>query len=76
MKNIIIDCRMREIEKELFKSLGYNLIELQMSENVYAEISSHVDIFVAKIGDSVVVEKTRYDDVKSQIKDRDIVCRE
>lgn len=46
MNTLIIDHRMRNDEKKMLKSIGYNLIELPENENVYYEISSHVDIFV------------------------------
>lgn len=60
MKDLIIDKRMRKVEKERLKEMGYNLIELTQSKNVYEEISSHVDIFVCKIGDKIIVEKEQY----------------
>ena len=28
-KYVIIDCRMRQIEKDFFKCLGYNIIEIK-----------------------------------------------
>lgn len=36
-------------EKQTLKNLGYELIEIKKSTNVYPEISSHVDIFACKI---------------------------
>ena len=42
---LIIDERMRQIEKDMLKLLGYELIEIKKNENIYTEISSHVDIF-------------------------------
>lgn len=60
MKYVIIDERMREIEKEKLKELGYELIELSQSEEVYPEISAHVDIFTCKVGDKVIVDPTQY----------------
>ena len=65
MKNAIIDYRMRDCEKNFIKSLGYNLVELKESKKVYYEISSHVDIFVSKINENLVVEKSKYDYVNS-----------
>lgn len=64
MKKIIIDNRMRKPEKEFFKNLGYELIELPKSSGVYPEISSHVDIFLCKIGDTVVAEKSQFEHIK------------
>lgn len=63
MEYILIDKRMRNIEKNTLKYLGYRLVEIEKSENVYSEISSHVDIFTTKIGDTLVVEKSKYEDL-------------
>lgn len=60
MKYLMIDERMRSIEKEKLKELGYELIEIKESEEVYTEISSHVDIFACKTGEKVVVDATQY----------------
>ena len=60
MKKIIIDERMRQIEKIKLKALGYKIIEIKKSNKVYPEISSHVDIFTCKIGDKIVVEPSQY----------------
>ena len=49
MKYLIIDERMRDIEKNTLRNLGYELIEIKKNNNVYPEISSHVDIFTCKI---------------------------
>lgn len=65
-KYIIIDNRMRDIEKNFLKSLGYKLIELKNSKKTYSEISSHVDIFCAKIKDIIIVEKSQYELVKEK----------
>ena len=59
-KKIIIDERMRQIEKEKLKELGYQLLEIKQSKKVYPEISSHVDIFTCKVGEKIIVEPTRY----------------
>ena len=69
MKYLIIDKRMRKIEKETLKSLGYELIELEKNENVYEEISSHVDIFCTKIKEKLIVEKSQYNLIKTQIEE-------
>lgn len=60
MKYLIIDERMREIEKEYFKMMGYQLLEIETSEEVYQEISAHVDIFACKVGNEVIIEPTQY----------------
>ena len=60
MKKIIIDERMRQIEKIKLKVLGYKIIEIKKSNKVYPEISSHVDIFTCKIGEKIVVEPSQY----------------
>lgn len=64
---LIIDERMRKIEKEKLKELGFELIEIKRSSNVYEEISSHVDIFTCKIGDKLIVEPSQYQIIKEKI---------
>ena len=71
--NLIIDERMRSIEKEKLKELGYKLIEITRSEKVYQEISSHVDIFTCKIGNKLIVEPTQYDNIKRQMQHQEII---
>lgn len=73
-KYIIIDSRMREVEKAFFKNLGYKIIEIKKSNKVYPEISSHVDIFVSKIDDVIVCEKSIYDYLKKKIPNDPIIC--
>lgn len=68
MEYILIDKRMRNIEKNTLKYLGYNLIKIEKSNNVYSEISSHVDIFTAKVGDTLVVEKSKYEELTYMLK--------
>lgn len=57
MQKIIVDNRMPKVIKEYIKSLGYTVIDLPKQENIYDEISSHVDIFFSKIGDFLVYSK-------------------
>ena len=54
MKYLVIDGRMRELEKNTLKRLGYELIELKQSNKVYEEISSHIDIFMCKINNKLI----------------------
>ena len=61
---LIIDERMRQIEKEKLIELGYELIEIKQSEKVYQEISSHVDIFVCKVGKKIIVEPSQYEFIR------------
>ena len=68
MKSLIIDERMRQIEKEKLKELGYKLIEIKQNPNIYEEISSHVDIFTCKIGEKLIVEPSQYNNIESQMK--------
>lgn len=63
MKYLIIDKRMRQVEKEKLKQLGYILIELEQNSNVYEEISAHVDIHVCKIGTKLILEKSKYKEI-------------
>ena len=64
---VIIDSRMREFEKEKLRELGYDLIELKPSDNVYEEISSHVDIFICKIGNKIIIEPSKFKEIKEKI---------
>ena len=68
LKYLLIDERMRDVEKQTLKNLGYELIEIKKSTNVYPEISSHVDIFACKVKDKIVVEKHIYDILKNKFK--------
>lgn len=64
---LVIDERMRKIEKQKLQELGYNLIEITENKNVYEEISSHVDIFIAKIGNKLIVEPSIYHSIKQKV---------
>jgi len=66
MKSLIIDERMRQIEKEKLKELGYELIKIKQNKNIYEEISSHVDIFICEIKDKIIVEPSQYNNIKSK----------
>lgn len=72
MKYALIDTRLRKEEKFKLVELGYNLVCIPRNENVYEEISSHVDIFCAKIGKSLILEPSIYDDVKKEISNTQI----
>lgn len=69
MKYLIIDKRLRKVEKEALKILGYELIELEKSDRVYEEISSHVDIFCTKIKNKLIVEESKYKYIKNKLED-------
>lgn len=66
-KYLIIDSRMRKIEKEKLIKLGYELIKLNKNNSVYEEISSHVDIFCTKIKDKIILEKSVYEKISNSI---------
>lgn len=70
-QKLIIDKRMRQIEKEKLKTLGYQLIEIQQNKKVYPEISSHVDIFTCKIGEKIIIEPSQYNSLKAQLQDEE-----
>lgn len=72
-KHMIIDNRMREIEKSYLQNLGYNLLELNKSNNTYEEISSHVDIFCVKINNSVIFEKYTYAYIINKLQPKSIL---
>lgn len=67
MKYCMIDSRMRDCEKEYLKGLGYILIEIPKSTKTYPEISSHVDIFVCLINNTIFAPKSIYDQVLCKI---------
>ena len=48
MQNLIIDSRIRKEEYD-YLSKYFNVIKLELSEDVYEEISGHSDIFYCKI---------------------------
>ena len=58
-KKVIIDNRMRQIEKQKLQNMGFEIIEVQTNPNVYTEISSHVDISACKIENEIIVEPTQ-----------------
>ena len=55
MRNLVIDSRMREIEKEYLRSLGFCLLEIHPNKELYAEISAHPDIQIAKVKDKTII---------------------
>ena len=67
MKELIIDNRMRAIEKNKLKELGYRLIEINSNNKLYPEISSHTDIFCTKIKNNLIIETSQYDLIKNNI---------
>lgn len=69
MKKIIIDERMRQIEKTKLEELGYKIIEIKKSDKVYQEISSHVDIFVCETEKSIIVEPSQFNNIKDRLQD-------
>ena len=75
MKYLIIDKRMRQIEKEKLKQLGYELIELEQNPNIYEEISAHVDIHVCKMGSKIIVEKSKYKEIANFLKETDNITK-
>lgn len=77
-KKLIIDNRMRNIEKTKLRELGYKLLEVKENKNLYPEISSHVDILACKVGEKIVVEPTQYanfQEYKNFIKGQEIVLK-
>ena len=77
-KKIIIDNRMRSIERTKLKELGYKLLEIKENKNLYPEISSHVDILACKVGEKIVVEPTQYanfQEYENFIKGQEIVLK-
>lgn len=52
-KYAVVDFKMRSVEKEYIKSLGYEIIENGFNLNTYDEIASHVDIYYLKVENMV-----------------------
>lgn len=73
MSYLIIDERMRNIEKQKLQDLGYKLIEIKENKTVYKEISSHTDIFVCKINNKLIVEKSQYKNIKQNIEGNQVI---
>lgn len=67
MGYLLIDERMRKIEKQALRNLGYELIEIKKSDSAYSEISSHVDIFACKVKDKIIIEKSAYKMLKNKL---------
>jgi len=67
MKELFIDNRMRDIEKNKLRELGYKLIEIPTNKNLYPEISSHVDIHVCKIENQIILENSLFNYLNSSI---------
>lgn len=66
-RTLLIDERMRKIEKEKLEQLGYKLIEIKQNRKIYQEISSHVDIFTCKIGNKLIIEPSQYNQLKTNL---------
>lgn len=60
MNKLFIDNRMRDIEKDKLKELGYELIQIPNNKNLYSEISSHVDIHICKVDNKIILENSLY----------------
>lgn len=67
MKYVLVDNRLRKEETNKLEELGYIIVEIPKNDNVYEEISSHVDIFCTKLKDKVIVEPIVYDYLKTKI---------
>ncbi len=71
-KYLIVDNRLREFEKNYFLDNKYHLIQIPKSDKVYFEISSHVDIFCAKLNNTLIFEPSVYNFLKSKISKEDL----
>ncbi len=67
MKNLFIDYRMRDCEKNKLKEIGYQLIDVPINKNLYPEISSHVDVHVCKINNKIVLENSLYNYINKNV---------
>lgn len=55
----IVDFRMRKIEKEYIKNMGYVIIENEFNNLVYDEISSHPDIYYTNVDNHIFISKDK-----------------
>ncbi len=74
-KYFLIDERIRKEEYDLLSKYGH-VITIQKNNNLYEEISSHTDILCTKVLNTLIVDKSNYDNLKNSIKNNDIkiVC--
>ena len=68
LKYVIIDERMRTIEKEKLRNLGFEIIEIEKNDELYSEISSHVDISCLKINNNLIVNLYQFDIINEKLK--------
>lgn len=73
MKYVIIDDRIRKIEESKLEQLQYRTIHTLKNNNLYDEISSHVDIVTCKIENKIIVEPNLYNSLKSKISPEKII---
>ena len=66
-KNCLVDFRMRKIEKDYLRSLGYNIIENVYNLDLYDEIASHIDIEYVKVDRNIVVSPKRYVEYQKEL---------
>jgi hypothetical protein len=73
MSILIVDKRMPETMKIVFKNMSYELIELEPSSSVYPEISAHPDIFVCKVGNKLIVEESKFEYLKAKLTEENLM---
>lgn len=59
-KYLVVDFRMRQIEKEYLKNMGYEIIENEDSPLIYDEVCAHPDMYYTKINDKIYLSKDKY----------------
>lgn len=62
-KYIFVDRRIRKIEEDTLKKMGYKIIKVSYMNSVYEEISSHVDIFILKLDDTLIIQRKMYEEL-------------
>ncbi len=67
-KIIVVDKKIDKVYLEYINRMGYRYILNKGIDSLYEEISSHTDICFCKIGDTVIAEKTIYNNLEENIK--------
>lgn len=67
MSCIFIAENANEQLKAYFKSNGYTLIEIKKTDSVYEAVSCHTDIYLCKIGNSIVISQEQLEKIKDML---------
>jgi len=67
MKTICLSENTNRILKEALRRKGYRLIEIKKTDVVYDAVSSHVDIYLCKICDELVIAPEQYPLIQEEL---------